>query len=302
MQRAAALLNDKDRGSPSVVAPSGSGKEVSGSFNFDSGLLECQSDGGGGDVSSELLNPRWRRLINAVSRSLAQRFSDAAPNSDGRQARVMAEFVHTDATGGGSQMDLRQCFKGALEAMELSDKSAGFVLIGAYYYLQADDVMLTTQTWRSLVVTSLLAAADELCERAEREQAIGKLRRSAAHWWSADRADRAFQVFRLRDAFVRDPIDRQKIAALYFDLRARSLKTTSLDDDSSSGLAVFEFAHDTASKRISHAKAQTSWSGRNGDLADRSNERSNASLAFSESRSRSVLNDGYTSDHSVISI
>jgi len=253
-------------------------------------------------MSSGLLNPRWRRLINAVSRGLAQRFSDVAPVSDGRHARVMAEFVHTDAIGGGSQMDLRQCFKGALEAMELSDKSAGFVLIVAYHYLQADDVMLTTLTWRSLVMTSLLAAASELCERVEREQAIGKLRRSAAHWWSADKADRAFQVFKLRDAFVRDPLNQQKIAALYFDLRARSLETAPLDDDSNSGLAVFEFEHDTAAKRNSHVKASTSWPGRNGDLADRSNERSNASLAFSESRSRSYLNDGYASDHSVISI
>jgi hypothetical protein len=237
-----------------------------------------------------------------VSHILSQRLSDAAPVSDVRRAQEMGEFVHTDAIGGGSQMDLRQCFKGALEAMELSDKSTGFVLIGAYYYLQADDVILTTQTWRSLVVTSLLVAANELCERAERELAIGKLRRSAAHWLSSDKADRAFQVFKLRDAFVRDPLNQQKIAALYFDLRARSLETAPLDDDSSSGLAVFEFDHDTAAKRNSHVKASTSGSGRNGDLADRSNERSNASLAFSESRSRSVLNDGYASDHSVISI
>jgi hypothetical protein len=300
MQRARALLDEN--GSSSTAVPSGSGKEVTVSGSFDSGLLECRSDRSGGEMSSDLLNPRWRRLINAVSRGLAQRFSDAAPVPDGRHARVMAEFVHTDAIGGGSQMDLRQCFKGALEAMELSDKSTGFVLIGAYYYLQADDVILTTQTWRSLVVTSLLVAANELCERAERELAIGKLRRSAAHWLSADKADRAFQVFKLRDAFVQDPLNQQKIAALYFDLRARSLETAPLDDDSSSGLAVFEFAHDTAAKRNSHVRASTSWSGRNGDPADRSNERSNASLAFSESRSRSVLNDGYASDHSVISI
>merc|ERR1719277_2599208 len=237
------------------------------------------------------MNPRWRRLINAVSRSLAQRFSEAAPVPDGRHARVMAEFVNTDATGGGSQMDLRQCFKGALEAMELSDKSAGFVLIGAYYYLQADDVMLTTQTWRSLVVTSLLVAANELCERAERELASGKLRRSVAHWWSEDKADRAFQVFKLRDAFVRDPLNQQKIVALYLELRARSLETAPLEDDSSSGSAVFEFPHDPASKRNAHVKASTSRSSRNGDPADRSIERSNFILALSESESRTTIND-----------
>jgi len=293
MQRAAALLNEP-------VAPSGYGKEVSSSF--DSGVLGCHSEKSGGDISSDLMNPRWRRLITAVSRSLAQRFSDGTSVSASGNARMMAEFVHTDATGGGSQMDLHQCFKGALEAMELSDKSTGFVLIGAYYYLQADDLMLTTQTWRSLVVTSLLVATNELCERAEREVASGKLRRSVAHWWSEDRADRAFQVFKLRDAFVRAPLNQQKIVALYFDLRARSLETAPLDDDSSSGLAVFEFPNDPATKRNSHVKASTSWSSRNGENADRSNDRSNASLAFSESKSRSTINDGYTSDHSVVSI
>ncbi|CAK0827951.1 unnamed protein product [Prorocentrum cordatum] len=219
MQRAQALLNDEDKnGGSKAMTQSGQTSD-----SFDSGVLECRSDRSGGEMSSDLLNPRWRRLILAVSRLLAQRLSDATPVCDGRRAREMAEFVHTDATGGGSQMDLHQCFKGALEAMELSDKSTGFVLIGAYYYLQADDLMLTTQTWRSLVVTSLLVATNELCERAEREVASGKLRRSVAHWWSEDRADRAFQVFKLRDAFVRAPLNQQKIVALYFDLRARSL-------------------------------------------------------------------------------
>ncbi|CAK0827948.1 unnamed protein product [Prorocentrum cordatum] len=298
MQRAQALLNDEDKnGGSKAMTQSGQTSD-----SFDSGVLECRSDRSGGEMSSDLLNPRWRRLILAVSRLLAQRLSDATPVCDGRRAREMAEFVHTDATGGGSQMDLHQCFKGALEAMELSDKSTGFVLIGAYYYLQADDLMLTTQTWRSLVVTSLLVATNELCERAEREVASGKLRRSVAHWWSEDRADRAFQVFKLRDAFVRAPLNQQKIVALYFDLRARSLETAPLDDDSSSGLAVFEFPNDPATKRNSHVKASTSWSSRNGENADRSNDRSNASLAFSESKSRSTINDGYTSDHSVVSI
>jgi len=293
MQRAAALLNEP-------VAPSGYGKEVSSSF--DSGVLGCHSEKSGGDISSDLMNPRWRRLITAVSRSLAQRFSDGTSVPASGNARVMAEFVHTDVVGGGSQMDLCQCFKGALEAMELSSKSTGFVLIGAYYYLQAEDLMLTTQTWRSLVVTSLLAAVNELCDRAEREQAIGKLRRSAAHWWSAEKADRAFQVFKLRDAFVRDPLNQQKIAELYFDLRARSLEIAPLDGFSSSGLSIFDCAQDTATKRNSHVKAPASVVGRSGGLADRSNERSNASLAFSESRSRSVLVDGYASDDSVISV
>ncbi|CAK0827950.1 unnamed protein product [Prorocentrum cordatum] len=263
MQRAQALLNDEDKnGGSKAMTQSGQTSD-----SFDSGVLECRSDRSGGEMSSDLLNPRWRRLILAVSRLLAQRLSDATPVCDGRRAREMAEFVHTDATGGGSQMDLHQCFKGALEAMELSDKSTGFVLIGAYYYLQADDLMLTTQTWRS-----------------------------------EDRADRAFQVFKLRDAFVRAPLNQQKIVALYFDLRARSLETAPLDDDSSSGLAVFEFPNDPATKRNSHVKASTSWSSRNGENADRSNDRSNASLAFSESKSRSTINDGYTSDHSVVSI
>jgi hypothetical protein len=244
------------------------------------------------------MNPRWRRLLVSVSSGLAQRFSDATLVSDG----CMAEFVHTDATGGGSQMDLHQCFEGALHAMELGDKSTGFVLIGAYYYLLADDVALTAQTWRSLVVTALLVAANEICERTEREHAIRKLRRAAAHWWSEDKADRAIQVFKLRDAFVQDPLNQQKIATLYFELRAIALETAPLDDDSSSGFAVADFPIDQAPKRNSNIKASTSWPSRNGDPADRSNERSNGSLAFSDSKSRSTYNDGYASDHSVFSI
>ncbi|CAK0827946.1 unnamed protein product [Prorocentrum cordatum] len=164
MQRAQALLNDEDKnGGSKAMTQSGQTSD-----SFDSGVLECRSDRSGGEMSSDLLNPRWRRLILAVSRLLAQRLSDATPVCDGRRAREMAEFVHTDATGGGSQMGLcrdglMECLrsghkretllteldKEAEEAMELSDKSTGFVLIGAYYYLQADDLMLTTQTWRS---------------------------------------------------------------------------------------------------------------------------------------------------------
>lgn len=298
MQRARALLNDREReqGSSSTAVPSGLLKDISDSF--DSGLLECRSDRSGGEMSSDLMNPRWRRLIVSVSGSLAQRFSDATLVPDG----CMAEFVHTDATGGGSQMDLQQCFEGALHAMELSDKSAGFVLIGAYYYLIADDVVLTSQTWRSLVVTALLVAANEMCERAEHELAIRRLRQSAAHWWSEDRADRAVQVFKLREAFVQKPLNQQKIAALYFELRASALEIAPFDDDSHSGAAIADFPLDHAPVRNPNVKASNSLSGRNGDPADRSNERSNASLAFSDSRSRSTYNDGYTSDHSVFSI
>ncbi|CAK0908143.1 unnamed protein product, partial [Prorocentrum cordatum] len=284
LERARALLNDS--GSASTAATSGPAREVSGSF--DSSLPRRRFDGGGGETSSGLPHPSWGRLLNAVSHHLAQRFGDA-PACDGRTARVMAEFVLADAAGGGSQMDLRQCFRGALEAMELSDKSAWFVLISKGerrhdHDLSADDVMLTTQTWRSLVVTSLRAAASELCDRSEREQAIGKLR-----------ADRAFQVFKLRDAFVRDPFSPQKMAALYFDLRARSLEAAPLDDDgSSSGLAASKCTRDAVAKRSSHVRASSS--------CDRSNERSKASLAFLESRCRSGLNDGYASEVSVISI
>jgi hypothetical protein len=292
MQMARALMMDS---SSSTAVPPGH----AASDSFESDL--ARSDGSRGETSSGLLNPHWRRLIVAVSRSLAQRLSDAVAASESRLAQEMMELVHTDATGGGSQMDIHLCFEGALEATELVDSSTSFVLVGAYYYLQADDVVLTTQTWRPLVVTSLLAAASELRERAEREQTIGRLRRCAAHWWPEDKADRALQVFKLRDAFLRDPLSEQKIAALYSELRARSLEIAPLDD-SIPGSAVFEFPRDQAPKRGEHVRVSAPRSSRNGDLADRSIQRGNASSAFSEARSRGIIDDGYTSDNSVISI
>jgi len=296
MQRAHALMDNRwPDSSRSTAAPSG--HATSDLFDSD---FAC-SGGSWGEASSGLPNPHWHRLVVAVSRSLAQRFSDAVPVSEGRRAQEMMEFVlvDTDTTGGGSLMDIVLCFECAFKAMELSDKSTSFVLLGAYYYLQADDVVITTQTWRSLVVASLLAAANELCERAEREQAIGKLRRYVAHWWSEDEADRVFQVFKLRDAFVQDPVNKQKIAALYSELRVRSQETAPLDD-SIPGLLVFEFPHEAAPKKNAHVRASTSWSSRNGDLADRSIQRS--SVAFMEAKSRSIIDDSYTSNDSVISI
>ncbi|CAK0863640.1 unnamed protein product [Prorocentrum cordatum] len=212
----------------------------------------------------------------------------------------MAAFVHASATGGGSLLGLKECFRGALDAMELSDKSKGMVLAGAYHCLQAEDILLTAQTWRPLVVTSLLVAAGDLCERAEREQAIRKLRCSTAQWWSQDKADLAVQVFKMRDAYVRDPLRHPNVVALCLKLQARSLETASLGEDSRSWSTAVEL--DRASKRNAHVGASTRRSSRNGTRHACSIERSNAILALSEPRCRITVNDVDTSDLSVISI
>jgi len=249
------------------------------SDSLDSGF--ARSGGGRGQALGGLTSPPWRGLVVAVSRSLAQRCSEAALDCEGRRSREAVEWVHADSAGGGSQMEIHLCFRGALETMELSDASAASVLVGAYYYLQAEDVVLTTRSWRSLVVTSLLAAASVLCEGAERERAVGKLRRVAACWWSEAKVNRALQVFRLRDAFVQDPLSEQKISALYSELHAQ--QADPLHGGSGPGSASLELPPHLSAKRNVHAKATKSWSSRNGDLADRSG-------------------DGYASDQSVISI
>jgi hypothetical protein len=197
--------------------------------------------------------------------------------------------------------------------MDLSEKSAGLVLLGAYHYLQAEDLKLTCKTWRSLVVTSLLVAVHTLCENKERERAKSKLRNSVAHWWSSRKADKALEVFTRRETFQKETLNQEKIASLYYDLRARALGMSGQDDDSSSGFAVCELSLEKVGKKLSSLQKPTgvfaeaqkplarTWNN-SGDFADRSG----ASLAFSESKSRSGLmayhNDGYDSDHSVLSI
>jgi len=287
MQIALAMMSHRgDDRSRSTEAPSGR------AASRDAGLLGRRSSRSRRGLASD--------LVAAVSKSLAQRLSDHAPVLDGRRARDMAAFVHTGATGGDSLLGLSECFRGALEAMELSDTSKGMVLAGAYHCLQADDVQLTPQTWRPLVVTSLLVAVSELCGRAEREQAIRKLRRSTAQWWSQDKADLAVEVFKMRDAYVRDPLSHQNVVALYLKLQARSSETASLGEDSSSWSTAVELKR--ASKRNAHVRASTRRSSRNGTRHAYNIERSNAILALSESRCRITVNNVDTSDLSVISI
>jgi len=198
--------------------------------------------------------------------------------------------------------------------MNLSEKSTGFVLLGAYHYLQAEDLMLTCRTWRSLVVTSLLVAAHMLCETTERDNAMAKLRNSVAHWWSAKKADSAFEFFTRRETFQKEPLNQHTLAALYFDLRARALEMAGQDDDSSSGLAVFELSLQKKARQegisagifsTHHGrKPHTRPFHTSSDLSERSRERSGASLTFSASKSgySAGINDGYASDHSVVSI
>jgi len=289
MQIALAMMSHRgDDRSRSTEAPSGR------AASRDAGLLGRRSSRSRRGLASD--------LVAAVSKSLAQRLSDHAPVLEGRRARDMAAFVHAGATGSGCLLGLSECFRGALEAMELSDKSKGMVLAGAYHCLQADDVLLTAQTWRPLVVTSLLVAVSELCGRAEREQAIRKLRRSTAQWWSQDKADLAVQVFKMREAYVRDPLSHQNVVALCLKLQARSLEPASLGEDSSSWSTAFEFSCKRTSNGNGHVRASTRRSSRNGTRHAYNIERSNAILALSESRCRITVNNVDTSDLSVISI
>jgi hypothetical protein len=256
------------------------------------------SDRMAGDQSSNLMNPKWKRLVHAVAHTLAQRCGESISGFDADTTRLLTYFVSSDAGGGGSQMDIKQCLSGSLEVMDLSDKSIGLVLLGAFHFLQADDTKLTSQTWRLLVVTSLLVATDILCTNAERDQATMKLRMAVAHWWSPVQADRAIQVFKQRDSFKKEPLDRHKIASLYFDLRQHAMELgDNRDGDDSSNGAVFEFSQEIAQKVLLVGKKPSTAS-----ETDRSNsgsrgshrrpaDRSGASLALSDDDS-SLMNEG----------
>lgn len=184
------------------------------------------------DVSSHLLEPKWHRLAGAVAQVLVSNSDDPEAASP----KVSSVFVHPDAVGGGTEVDIKLCLTALLEALDLSDRDTGFILLHAYHYWQIENMPITSQTWRPLLVVGVLFGIRAVLESpAEVDGAQNRLHRHVAHWWPKQCSDRALERFAARDVFGDQRLGPAALASLYFDLRDRALRMCEGPDGSESG-------------------------------------------------------------------
>jgi len=144
--------------------------------------------------------------------------------------------------GGGSEIDLHNCLMGLLGALGLEDRDTGIALLHVYHYVRAEDLPLSPRTWRPLLVAALTCAVEAAVgHREEAEAAKRRLQRNVAHWWASPFSDRALEAFTSRPSFQRAALGRSSLAALYFELRERSLQLVDSDCSSTSAASVSEY-------------------------------------------------------------
>merc|ERR1711972_843334 len=61
------------------------------------------------DASSQLFQPKWRRLLRAIAQRLSQRCEDTPSEHGEITGRLLQIFTHGDAVGGGTEEDVTQC-------------------------------------------------------------------------------------------------------------------------------------------------------------------------------------------------
>jgi len=197
------------------------------------GPFDCRSEPAQGEVSSQLVRPRWRRLLRAAALLLSKMLV-----ASGRAEEV---WTYPNAIGGGTETDFNRLLASCLEACDLGDEQTGSVLIGTYTFLQATDLPLTARTWRVLVVTAMLASVKVLItHRAMAAKIDARLKDDVAHWWPKANADMCVKVFTSRQKFKQMKLNPSCLARSYFLPREKSLSMGS--EDQSAASAVYDWS------------------------------------------------------------
>lgn len=266
------------------------------------GPMDCQSEPNHSEVSSHISRPKWRRMLRAAAQALGKQLQDANRSELGGFSDLEAAFLHPDAGGGGTEVDIHQCLRQLLEDMALSDEDTGTILIGLYHFMQADDLPVSTRTWRPLIVTALLASVD-LCLGEKSEPAKEKLRRSVVHWWPQHKADHAYNVFTLRENFTSSLLTPSVRMTCYLALREQGLNMSHAGDSTTSAVFSFEasVAGSTHTRRSSRSGKPPSGRAPGGGVAGSPNssriEQDRSSLSYgSQEHSLMISEDSSYAD------
>lgn len=93
-------------------------------------------------------------------------------------------FAVGDAVGGGTEADVLDCLESCLQALGLCEEDLGVVIFATSHFLTADDLALNSATWRSLLVTAMLAAVKYCIKDAlVCRKAMARLLDTIEHWW-----------------------------------------------------------------------------------------------------------------------
>jgi len=204
-------------------------------------------------VSSHMFQPRWKRLVRAASKRLSARMEvSESATVDRVRDQLREQFTDRDAIGGGSTDDVSKLLGHWLDILGLHDKDTGFVLLSVFQFLQAGDLPWSSATWRPMLLTSIFAAIDKVCEAAEeRSKAKERLQRDVVHWWSQPRTDAACEAFTSREQFRLCNTSRSALARIYFELRDQGLK---LSPDNSSNASAVNGMFSPMTSRQSHMR------------------------------------------------
>lgn len=233
-----------------------------------SASLGARSDGGWSQADSHIGAPRWERLLKGAAASLTRRIVKAADAVNGTEWQL---FVVQDASGGGTEVDVYQCFKSLLDVLSLNEVDTGVVLIGAHHFLSAVDLPLCSQTWRPLSFTSLLVSLRIATVGAQRTKASEEMLSRVAHWWPREKAEHAFEFFTNRQVFKDNRLTPSKHAEYYFTLRASGLQMEGWDVNSNASAVHSVEMNDTNCPGGGH-EAMSSGSRRQGNSASKLSE------------------------------
>jgi hypothetical protein len=264
------------------------------------GDLEAAEDSFGGrsevqasEVSSDLFRPKWSRLLLAAGELLASKVQGT--DGSATMARQEDYFPTAAGMGGGSNEDIAGHLKMNLESLQLSEEDKGHVLVSAYHYLQASDLVLSAMSWRCLLTVALIAAVETVTKGSpDGRRAEGLIRDRVAHWWPRSECEKAHEAFVTRPDFI-GQLPPSLRASRYFELRDWALKMGYNEDSFASAVQSFSHggiaddsnhgSHNNASRGFVVKDSRRSGGGSHNSSSHRS------LLEFSEASSESWASD-----------
>mmetsp|Transcript_13727 Transcript_13727/g.39537 ORF Transcript_13727/g.39537 Transcript_13727/m.39537 type:complete len:355 (-) Transcript_13727:73-1137(-) len=208
---------------------------------------DARSEAGSSAVSSHLGAPTWQRMLRPFALAMSKRLAAAEAEQDSRATGSTAPvdepleaiLTNKDGGGGGNVSDVEHLLSNALEAINLSDKETGFVLLTSFYHLQPNDLPVTSRTWRSLLLVVLHIAIGQTVTNGTRaEVSRYELMKHVRHWWSPKQMESARETFESRGNFVKAPPRRSDLAKLYFQLREDGLRMSGQESSVASAEAL----------------------------------------------------------------
>lgn len=154
------------------------------------------------DHGPHIYQPKWHKLLDAVAQALVSRIRKSADRPHARSDGGLAPDVFI--SGGGEAFNFTasssregrthviDTLRPLIDALDLSEKDTGAVLIGVHFFLQREGLPASPATWRVLAMAAILSTLQLVFRKSGKgESAREKLLGSVERWCARPRAEAA---------------------------------------------------------------------------------------------------------------